>query len=191
MALLQRRVLLIAVAVCILLGVFAWFVLYQPQVKSSQKSTAQVAQIQKELEETRARIRGIGRLRERLAELEEANVAFAARVMPRAEMLGMLERLATMAQAQRVRFIEISPPGLDTLLEEESSSRPVRGVPFYITVQGRYVDIGRYVASLDEFPYFIRVPDFEVTAREDIRPEVEAKILVNFYTSSLTAGGEL
>jgi Tfp pilus assembly protein PilO len=191
MALLQRRALLIAAGVCILLAVFAWFVLYQPQIKSSQKSTTQVAQIQKELDETRARIRGIGRLRERLAGLEESNVAFTARIMPRSEMLGMLERLAAMAQAQRVRFIEISPPGLDTLLEEESSSRPVRGVPFYITVQGRYVDIGRYVASLDEFPYFVRVPDYEITAREDIRPEVEAKLLVNFYTSSLTGGGEL
>jgi Tfp pilus assembly protein PilO len=192
MAILERRVLMIAGVVCILLAVFAWFVLYQPQMAASRRSAAQAAEIQKELEETRARIRGIGRLRARLVELEDASAAFAARVMPRSEMLGMLQQLSSMAQSQRVRFLEIAPPGLDTLLEEESSNRPVRGVPFYITLQGRYIDIGRYVESLDRFPYFVRVPDFEVNAREDIRPEVEVKLLVNLYTSSLPAtGGEL
>ena len=44
--------------------------------------------------------------------------------------------------------------------------------------------IGRYVESLDRFPYFVRVPDFEVTAREDIRPEVEVKLLVNRVLAS-------
>ena len=190
MALLERRVLLIAIVVCILLGVFAWFVLYQPQMESGRRSDSQTAQLQKELEETRAQIRGIGRLRARVVELEEASAAFAARVMPREEMLDMMKQLAGMAQAQRVRFLEVSPPGLDTLLEEESASRPVRNVPFYITLQGRYTDIGRYVESLDRFPYFIRVPDFEVVARQDLRPEVEVKLLLNLYTSSLS-GEEL
>jgi len=64
-------------------------------------------------------------------------------------------------------------------------------VPFVVTCQGRYTDVGRYVEGLAKFPYFIRVPDFEVNAREDIRPEVEAKILVNLYASSLAAGGQL
>ncbi len=191
MALFERRVLLIGIGVCILLAVFAWFVLYQPQVQSRQRSEVEVAKLSKEIEETQARIRGIGRLRVRLVELEEANAAFAARIMPRTEMLPMLRRLAGMAKDQRVRFLEISPPGLDTLIQKETASRPVRGVPFYITVQGRYRNVGRYVQSLDKFPYFVRVPDFEITAREDIRPEIEVKLLVNLYTSSLSGGGEL
>lgn len=188
MALRERRVLLIAIVVLVLLAAFAWFVLYQPQMESSRRSASQVAQLQKDLEETRAQIRGIGRLRARVVELEEASAAFAARVMPRSEMLAMMKQLSNMAQAQRVRFLEVTPPGLDTLLEEESAARPVRGVPFFITLQGRYADVGRYVESLDRFPYFIRVPDFEVVARQDIRPEVEVKLLLNLYTSSL--GGE-
>ncbi|MFO7638526.1 MAG: type 4a pilus biogenesis protein PilO [bacterium] len=189
MALLQRRVLLIAGVVCILLAVFVWFVLYQPRIEASRRSSAQVVQLDKEIEETRAQIRGIGRLRARVIELEEASADFNARVVPREDMLGMLNQLASMAQAQRVRFLEITPPGLDTLLEEETSARPVRAVPFLITVRGRYVDVGRYVESLDRFPYFIRVPDFEVTARQDLRPEVEVKLLVNLFTSSLTGEG--
>ncbi len=191
MALLERKVLLIGLAVCILLGVFAWFVLYQPRFQSQKLSAAEVAKLSKELDETRERVKGIGRLRRQVAELQTANAAFAARVVPRSEMLTMLRRLATQAGDYRIRFLEISPPGLDTLLQQESSSSPLRGVPFYITVQGRYIDVGRYVESLDRFPYFVRVPDFEVNAREDIRPEVEIKLLVNLYTSSLAGGEQL
>ncbi|MBM3322098.1 hypothetical protein FJY69_01255 [candidate division WOR-3 bacterium] len=191
MALLERRVLLIGLVVYGLLAIAAWFLLYQPRLQSRQRTAAQVVELQKQLDETRARVKNIGRLRLRVGELQEANSAFVARVIPRSQMLTMLRRLANEAAAQKVRFLEIAPPGLDSLLQEESPAHPLRSVPFLITVQGRYLDVGRYVESLKDFPYFVRVPDFEVNAREDIRPEIEAKLLVNLYASSLAAGGRL
>lgn len=60
-----------------------------------------------------------------------------------------------------------------------------------VTVQGRYVDVGKYIESLDKFPYFVRVPDVEIAGREDLRPEVEMKLLINLYASSLAAGGQI
>ena len=77
------------------------------------------------------------------------------------------------------------------MLQQETSTAPLRAVPFLVTVQGRFLDVGHYVESLDRFPYFVRVPDFQVMAREDIRPEVEVKLLVNLYASSLAAAGGL
>jgi Tfp pilus assembly protein PilO len=191
MALLERRVLIIGLAVYLVLGVLAVFLLYQPRLKARQENAAQAAQLQRQLDETRARVKGIGKLRERAAELQQANVQFIARVIPRSQMLSMLRQLAQMAADRKVRFLEVAPPSLDTLLQQESPTTPLRTVPFMVTVQGRYVDVGQYVESLDKFPYFVRVPDFEVSAREDIRPEVEAKLLVNLVASSLAMGGKL
>ncbi|MBM3313215.1 hypothetical protein FJY70_01320 [candidate division WOR-3 bacterium] len=191
MALFERRVLVIALAAYVLLAVAAWFLLYQPRLLARQRSAAQAAELQKQLDETRERVKGISRLRDHVAELEQANVEFVARVIPRSQMLSILRQLAQLAAARRVRFLEIAPPSLDTLMQQESKEAPLRSVPFRVTVQGRYVDIGQYVESLDKFPYFVRVPDFEVIAREDIRPEVEAKLLVNLVTSSLATGGKL
>jgi len=191
MAFLERRVLIIGLAVYIVLALLAVFLLYQPRLKARQENAAQAAQLQKQLDDTRARVQGIGKLRERVAELQQANAQFIARVVPRSQMLSMLRQLAQMAEDRKVRFLEIAPPSLDTLLQQESPTTPLRTVPFTVTVQGRYVDIGQYVESLDKFPYFVRVPDFEVNAREDIRPEVEAKLLVNLVASSLATGGKL
>jgi len=191
MALLERRVLIIGLAIYLVLGIIAVFLLYQPRLKTRQENAAQAAQLQRQLDETRERVKGIGRLRERAAELQQANVQFIARVVPRAQMLSMLRQLAQMAADRKVRFLEIVPPSLDSLLQQESPAAPLRTVPFTVTVQGRYVDVGQYVESLDKFPYFVRVPDFEVSAREDIRPEIEAKLLVNLVASSLATGGKL
>lgn len=191
MALLERRVLLIGIVVYILLGVFAYFVLYQPQIAARQDKTVEVQELEQQLEETRQRVKQMPRLRERLAELEVANAEFSARIVPRDQLLNTVRRLSDIARGQKVRFMTVSPPGLDTLLREETSSNPVRGVPFQVTVQGRYRDVGRYVENLDRFPYFVRVPDFEVTSRQDIRPEVEIKLLINLYTSSLATGGRI
>ncbi len=191
MALLERRVLIIGLAICLVLALLAVFFLYQPRLKARQQNAAQAAQLQRQLDETRARVKGIGKLRERAAELQQANVQFIARVVPRSQMLSMLRQLALLAEDRKVRFLEIAPPSLDSLLQQESPTTPLRTVPFTVTVQGRYVDVGQYVESLDKFPYFVRVPDFEVSAREDIRPEVEAKLLVNLVASSLAMGGKL
>lgn len=191
MALLERRVLIIGLAIYLVLGIIAVFLLYQPRLKTRQQNSAQAAQLQRQLDETRERVKGIGRLRERAAELQQANVQFIARVVPRSQMLSMLRQLAQMAADRKVRFLEIAPPSLDSLLQQESPAAPLRTVPFTVTVQGRYVDVGQYVESLDKFPYFVRVPDFEVSAREDIRPEIEAKLLVNLVASSLATGGKL
>ena len=191
MAFLERRVLIIGLAAYVVLALLAVFLLYRPSLQARQRNAAQSAQLQKQLDDTRARVQGIGQLRQRLAELQQANAQFVARVVPRSQMLSMLRQLAQMGADRKVRFLEIAPPSLDTLLQQESPTTPLRSVPFMVTVQGRYIDIGQYVESLDKFPYFVRVPDFEVNGREDIRPEVEAKLLVNLVASSLTTGGKL
>lgn len=191
MVLLERRILLIGLVLYVVLAIGAWFLLYQPRLAARQRNAAQAAELQKQLDETRARVKNIGKLRQRVAELQEANAAFVSRVIPRTELLTVLRRLSKGAADQKVRFLEIQPPGLDTLIEQESPTTPLRGVPFQITVQGRYLDIGRYVEGLSRFPYFVRVPGFDVVAREDLRPEIQCKLLVNLYTSSLASGGNL
>ncbi len=191
MNLLERRVVLIGLIVYVVLGVAVWFLLYQPRIQARQKTAMEIAELQKQLADTKARIAEMPKLRQKKEQLETEISDIWARVVPRSEMLGLFRRISLEAKRQRVRFLEITPPGLDTLLQEEGPGNQVRPVPFLVTVQGRYLDIGRYVEGLNQYQYFVRVPDFEVNAREDIRPEIEAKLLVNIYVSSLAGGSSL
>ncbi len=185
MKLIERRVVLIGIVIYVVLGIGFWFLLYQPRLNARQKTVAEIKELQKQLDETKARIAQMPKLRAKKEQLGMEIAGIWERVVPRSEMLGLFRQLAQEAERQRVRFLEVAPPGLDTLLEEEGPSAQVRPVPFMVTVQGRYLDIGRFVEGLAQYPYFVRVPDFDINAREDIRPEVEAKMLVNIYASSL------
>lgn len=191
MGLAERRVIIIGLAVYLILGIGAWFVLYQPRIKARQAAAAEVAELRKQLKETQDRVKQTPQLRQQKARIESDIADIWARIVPRSEMLLMLRRLASDAQQAKVRFMQILPPGLDTLLQEENAATSVRAVPFTVTVQGRYLDVGHYIEGMADFPYFVRVPDLEVLGREDIRPEVEAKLLVNIYASSMAGGGKL
>ncbi len=191
MGILERRVVIIGLAVYIVLGVAAWFLLYQPRINARNKAAKEIAELRKELDDTKARIAQLPRLRQQKEQLEQEIAGIWARVVPRSEMLGLFRRISKEAEQARVHFLEIVPPGLDTLLQEEGPTAQVRPVPFLVTVQGRYLDIGRYIKNLNGYQYFVRVPDVDINARDDIRPEVEAKLLVNIYVSSLAGGGSL
>lgn len=191
MGIIERRVVIIGLIVYIALGVAAWFLLYQPRINARRKAAKEIAELRKELEETRSRIAQLPRLRVKKEQLEQEIGDIWSRVVPRSEMLGLLRRISREAEGERVHFLEIIPPGLDTLLQVEGPTAQVRPVPFLATVQGRYLDIGRYLHSLGGYQYFVRVPDVDINARDDIRPEVEAKLLLNIYVSSLAGGGSL
>ncbi len=191
MSLIERRVVLIGLVIYVVLGIGAWFLLYQPRIRARQKTARVVAELKKELAETKARIAQMPKLRQHKEELESEIRDIWARVVPRAQILSLFRAISQEAERHRVHFLEITPPGLDTLLQEEGPGNQVRPVPFLVTVQGRYLDIGQYVESLTRYPYFVRVVDFDINAREDIRPEVEAKLLVNIYASTLAGGNKL
>lgn len=191
MGIIERRVVIIGLIVYIALGVAAWFLLYQPRINARRKAAKEIAELRKELEETRSRIAQLPRLRVKKEQLEQEIGDIWSRIVPRSEMLGLLRRISREAEGRRVHFLEIIPPGLDTLLQVEGPTVQVRPVPFLVTVQGRYLDVGRYLQNLGGFQYFVRVPDVDINARDDIRPEVEAKLLLNIYVSSLAGGGSL
>ncbi|MBM3314905.1 hypothetical protein FJY71_03565 [candidate division WOR-3 bacterium] len=191
MGLSERRVVIIGLVVYALLGVAALLLLYQPRFKARQKASVQVAELRQQLRETQERVKQTPQLRQRKARIEAEITDMWARIVPRSEMLLMLRRLSDEARRGRLNFLSILPPGLDTLLQEENAGNAVRPIPFTVMVQGRYLDLGRYIEGLADFPYFVRVPDIEVSGREDIRPEVEAKLLLNIYASSLAGGGRL
>lgn len=191
MGIIERRVVIIGLIVYIALGVAAWFLLYQPRINARRKAAKEIAELRKELEETRSRIAQLPRLRVKKEQLEQEIGDIWARIVPRSEMLGLLRQISREAEGKRVHFLEIIPPGLDTLLQVEGPTAQVRPVPFLVTVQGRYLDVGRYLQNLGGYQYFVRVPDVDINARDDIRPEVEAKLLLNIYVSSLAGGGSL
>jgi Tfp pilus assembly protein PilO len=185
MAILQRKILFGGIAVLIVLAILSVVFLYQPKIQARGKIQAEVNDLKKQIADLKEQVKGIGAVRRQIEQLESQNSELMSHVAPRDQLLTILRELAKIGERYNITFLEITPPGLDTMLQIETQDKPIRPVPFQIVLQGRYIDIGNYVENLVQFPYFVKIPEFEITGKEEIRPAVEARLLVNLYTSSL------
>jgi Tfp pilus assembly protein PilO len=185
MAILQRKILFGGIAALIVLIILSVVFLYQPKIQARGKIQAEANNLRKQIKEMKEMVKGIGALRKQITQLESQNAELMSHVAPRSQLLTLLRELSKIGEQYNITFLEITPPGLDTMLQSETSDKPIRGVPFQIVLQGRYLDIGAYLENLNQFPYFVKVPEFELTGKDEIRPAVEARFLLNIYTSSL------
>lgn len=191
MAILQRKVLLIGSVLLVVIVIFFVMFLYRPHFARRAKIEEQISELKKQLKEYEAMAKDIDRLRKQVANLEDARAEFMSKIAPRSELLTTVRQLIKLAEPHQIVFVEIHPPGLETLNYTERPEAPVSPVPFTITVQGRYVEIGRFLEKLSNFPYYLRTPELEIIGKDDIRPMVEAKILLNIYASSLISASKL
>ncbi len=191
MAIRERGVLIIGIVAIFVIFLLFLFFFYRPRIASRLRVNAEIKKVQTRISEIRAMAREIERLRLKIEELEEANRQFIQKVAPRHVTLDLTKRLASEAKKYDVRFLAIRPPGLDTLLLSETEDVPIRPLPFEITCQGKYLDIGRFIESLKDFPFYVKIHELDMTGKAELRPEIEARLLLNIYTSSLFSGGEM
>jgi|UniRef100_A0A7C3UQG0 Tfp pilus assembly protein PilO len=191
MSIKERGVLLIGIIIIVLIFLLFVFFLYRPRIAARMQVNAKIREAQKRISEIRALAREIERLRLKIEELEEENRAFMAKVAPRSATLNLAKTLANEAKRYNVRFVGVRPPGLDTLLTQETPEVPIRPLPLEVTCQGKYLDIGHFIESLANFPFYVKVYELEMTSKPELRPEIEAKLLINIYTSSLVERGEM
>ncbi len=187
MEILKRRVLFGGLIALLIIAVIFVVFLYRPKIEKRQMIDKEVASLKKQVAENEAMARDIDKLRDQVTDLEESQQEFMSKVAPRSDILTVVREMVNLAQPYSVSFTEMQPPGLDTLLRTETPEKPLQPVPFMLTFQGKYLDIARFIESLKDFPYFIRTPEIDITARDDIRPVIEVRLLINIYASSLVS----
>jgi Tfp pilus assembly protein PilO len=185
----ERRILLIGLVVMAGLAVAAALFLYMPNIAKRNRNRAEVAKLDKEIKELREMAAGIEQLRRRVIESEKQVAEFNARVARYDSLYYLVQEITDAGRRNyKLEFVEIRPPGKDTLMLTGVTA-PLVGIPYQLTIRGRYLDIGRFIESLDRFRYFVRVPELEILGKDEIRPFVEARLLINLYATRLAQSG--
>ncbi len=191
MALLQRKVLLGGlIGLIVVILIFIVF-LYIPQFKKQARIASQVASLKRQLKDNEAMAKDIIKLRSQINELETKQRVFMSQIVPRADLLTVIKQLVAEGEPYHLNFTEVKPPSLDTLIQADNRTTPISPVPFVVTIQGRYLEIAQFIEALQDFPYFVRIPEFEIIGKEDIRPLVECRLLLNTFASSLVTSTNL
>jgi Tfp pilus assembly protein PilO len=183
MLLAERRILLGGLIGLAALTVIAIAALYIPNIAKHHKNAAEVARLDSELRDLQQETAGLEALKRKVVESEKEVVEFNSRVAKYDSLYALVREITDDGKNNyHLEFLEIRPPGKDTLLLSNAAT-PLVGVPYEFTVRGRYLDIGRFCENLDNFRYFVRVPELEITGTDEIRPFVEARLLINIYAT--------
>jgi Tfp pilus assembly protein PilO len=188
MEILQRRVLLGGIIGLVIFLLISVFFLYIPKTKSMKKIEVEISSLRKQIKENEAKAKDLPKLEARIAQLDAQQKEFMSKVIPRDEMLAIVQKLIKLGEPYHLIYTEILPPGLDTVLKVDKPESPIQPIPFVFTVQAKFLDVAQYLASLKDFPYYLRTPEIEVVAKDELRPKVEVRILFNLYVSSLVVG---
>jgi Tfp pilus assembly protein PilO len=182
----ERRILLGGLIALAALTIIAVLFLYLPNVARRSHNLAQVKQLNLDIQDMKQKAASVDDLRRKVVESEKEVTEFSARVASYDSLYPLVSELMNDAQqGYRLEVVEVRPPAKDTLLMTNISA-PLVPIPYQITVRGRYLDIGQFLESLDRFRYFVRVPEIEVVGRDEIRPFVEARLLLNIYATKMT-----
>jgi len=179
----ERRILLTGIIVLAALTVVAVIFAYMPNIAKRNRNVAEVQRLDKEIKELREMAAGIDALKRKVVESEKQVAEFNARVAKYDSLYALVAEIIDNGRKNyRLEFTEVRPPSKDTLMMSGVSA-PLMGIPYQLTVRGRYLDIGNFIESLDKFRYFVRVPEFEVLGKDEIRPFVEARLLINLFAT--------
>ena len=181
----ERRILIIGVLVLAALTLLSVVFLYIPNLARRSKNVAEVKALDKEIKDLKEMAAGIEQLRRRVVESERQVAEFNARVARYDSLYYLMQEITENARNDyHLEFAEVRPPSKDTLMMTGITA-PLAAIPYQFTIRGRYMDIGHFIESLDRFRYFVRVPEFEILGRDEIRPFVEARLLINIYATKM------
>ena len=134
MAILQRKILFGGVLVITLLVILSVLFLYQPKIQARIKIQTEINDLRKQINDMKEQVKGIASLRRQIVQLESQNAELMSHIAPRDQLLTLLRQLAKISERHNITFLEIRPPGLDTMLQAETSDKPIRPVPFQLVV---------------------------------------------------------
>lgn len=154
----ETAILIALVSVLALLG-FLNFV-FIPQAASVFGTFSKISKLKADAKGMKADIATIGKLKNDIAGYDSKIERYVSMLPAEKEIPALLESLASMARDANVRIVAITPvAGKET---EGEKGRIYQEMPIQISAKSGYHELGRFMASLESSPRFMKVIDIEI-----------------------------
>lgn len=159
-------------------AVLLWYkLLYLPQKYESESIREELKSIQIQHESLSKN----GVLQPAFMEEEAAISAqynkLTAKIPERDEIPSAMIQMIRPGQRRNIRIISVNPL-MSQLFENRTlpDEFQIEEVPVDIVLEGKFVDIGRYLSDLTSLPFFGGYSNFQMEMSEEIYPKINAKI---------------
>jgi len=182
----KTRLVSYAMAVLALAGL--WFLLLFTPLHKEQTSIAlETKETQQQLADFKTIMDKLPRFLKTRQDLETERSTLNSRLYAKNDILRLFQKLRQQAQEKNLVITEISPP-IDELLYLNSiipDSNHAQLLSISLKLEGRYVDFGRFIGTVEQSDYFRGVNDCRImgtkTGDGDIRLELGLNALLGSF----------
>jgi len=133
------------------------------KLNSAKKAQLDLSSIQKRLTEEQFELENVKKRFLKKNELEKATAQTDA-----------------LAKQFNLKLKEFSPV-LESYLASSGQNKKIQGYPLVITVEGRYVNIGKFIDNWENLPFYMTPYELKIKRVEEGRNELQAMISGTLY----------
>lgn len=174
----KQTALLVTLAVVLGLLAYLNFILI-PQVVSVFGAFGKISKLKAEVKGMKADISTIDKLKNDLAGYDGRIERYIKMLPAEQEIPALLESLAVMARDANVRIVAITP--VSGKEAEGEKGRVYQEMPIQISARSGYHELGRFLASLESSPRFMKVVDMEVHGNKTAPKKHDIDLMLTTY----------
>lgn len=174
-----RKNLLITLTAFVV-GTVAWFALiYRPKHAELQLLSTKIKDLSLQVEGLLAQDRQIAGVQAEIDSTRQKIIDLETRIYPKAQLLYIIKSIEQRSQWYGLHFSAIMPD-YDALLRLDVQQReqlgPLVNLPVEFTVQGNFMNFGRFVESVGTLPFLFSITKLNVEVTAESYPQVIARM---------------
>ena len=178
----NTKTIVVSSVILISLTVIWFMLLYRPQASELKVLKEETQDLLLKLQSLRATDEQITVLEKQVAKLRTEVREAGQKVVPKKRLPQVVEQLRKKGRGYRLTFHNIIPD-YESLIAADNSSADVLKLTLHLKMQGQYLDVGRYIASLGDLPFYVSVGDMLLRYNESIHPEVDVTLDLDVFLS--------
>ena len=171
---LKRTLLLAGILICV--TSFGWFLFfYRPKIAEINRLRGDTERLLTKFRLIKVSDIQIQNLQERVVNLEKEISVNQTKVFPKSELPSIVRQIKRKGISFGLKFLNITPE-YDSLIrvpDDEDASSDLIKLVVHFQLQGTYKNCGRFIDSMEEFPFFISVGEISFYYTEKIYPQLE------------------
>jgi len=170
-----RHLFLTLLGLQTLMIVIWYFAFYSPQNKELHELEDNVNLTFAKLKSAKKAQLDLNSIQQRLTEeqLDLENVR--SRFLKKNQLEKATAQLEKMARQHDLKLTEFSPI-LENYLASSEQNQEIRGYPLVITVEGRYINIGKFIDNWERLPFYMTPEEIKLKRKEEGSNELQAMV---------------
>jgi len=176
---LTRNIFIGLLSFCIVALITFYLFIYTPQEQEKTDINSELQATLNKFNKAKFAMTELNKIQAELVNQEEELNRFNSRFIARSQLTRITIKIRNFTAKYNLKLVDFTP--LFNIYFADTSRAPIRALPFSVTVEGKFLDIGKYLENWERQDFFM-IPDEifvkELPARTNV---LEANITGRLY----------